>query len=120
MTYHSSADRCGELLENEIVNLTSKSWNKLDKQQKRSKLLEFAGTHFAEHKDHVERMITEALSKGKLLKVKEVEYDRVSQRVTHIPSLVFCEEKQTYRWEALPSTKICSQSLTPKRNSVPN
>lgn len=120
-----------DILENEKNASKSDPWNKLDKSAKIGKLKEFATRH-GKTENHTEQEITalyhflvSALEQKKLMRAKDVIYDKTSGTITSIPCLIYhagfkkftlkrCEKRQS----TLKSLAPTSTSMSKKRKLV--
>ena len=120
-----------DILENEKNASKSDPWNKLDKSAKIGKLKEFAVRH-GKTENHTEQEITalyhflvSALEQKKLMRAKDVMYDKTSGTITSIPCLIYhagfkkftlkrCEKRQS----TLKSLAPTSTSMSKKRKLV--
>lgn len=111
------------ILENEKNSNKSDPWNKLDKSAKVVKLKEFATRYGKEQEcNDVEittlyRFLLANLEQKKLLRAKDVVYDKVTGTVTSIPCLIFhaglkkftlkrCEKRQSTLKSLAPTTNM--------------
>ena len=111
------------ILENEKNSNKSDPWNKLDKSAKVVKLKEFATRYGKEQEcNDVEittlyRFLLANLEQKKLLRAKDVVYDKVIGTVTSIPCLIFhaglkkftlkrCEKRQSTLKSLAPTTNM--------------
>ena len=112
-----------DILENEKNTNKSDPWNKLDKSSKIGKLKEFAVRH-GKKEDCTEQEITtlyqfliSALDQKKLMRAKDVIYDKVSGTITSIPCLIYhagfkkftlkrCEKRQSTLKSLAPPTSM--------------
>ena len=119
-----------DILENEKNANKSDPWNKLDKSAKIGKL-KFAVRH-GKAENHTEQEITalyhflvSALEQKKLMRAKDVMYDKTSGTITSIPCLIYhagfkkftlkrCEKRQS----TLKSLAPTSTSMSKKRKLV--
>ena len=101
-----------DILENEKNANKSDPWNKLDKSAKVGKLKEFATRH-GQKENHSDQEITalyqflvSALEQKKLMRAKDVIYDKTTGTITSIPCLIYhagfkkftlkrCEKRQS-------------------------
>jgi hypothetical protein len=120
-----------DILENEKNASKSDPWNKLDKSAKIGKLKEFSVRH-GKTENHTEQEITalyhflvSALEQKKLMRAKDVMYDKTSGTITSIPCLIYhagfkkftlkrCEKRQS----TLKSLAPTSTSMSKKRKLV--
>lgn len=121
-SFHSDITQINEMLENEKLNNKNESWNKLDKTMKIQKLHSFAERYGKENSLPIKSVkslklfFIVSLENKKLLKSKEVIYDKDKHEIISIPLLTMNSNKNfTLRQcEKRPST---IKSLTPKRSS---
>lgn len=116
-----------DILENEKNANKSDPWNKLDKSAKVGKLKEFATRH-GQKENHSEQEITalyqflvSALEQKKLMRAKDVVYDKTTGTITSIPCLIYhagfkkftlkrCEKRQSTLKSLAPMTGGSSMS----------
>ena len=116
-----------DILENEKNANKSDPWNKLDKSAKVGKLKEFATRH-GQKENHSEQEITalyqflvSALEQKKLMRAKDVIYDKTTGTITSIPCLIYhagfkkftlkrCEKRQSTLKSLAPMTGGSSMS----------
>ena len=112
-----------DILENEKNANKSDPWNKLDKSSKFGKLKEFALMH-GKKENYTEQEITSlyqflisAIDQKKLMRAKDVTYDKVSGAITSIPCLIYhagfkkftlkrCEKRQSTLKSLAPTTSM--------------
>ena len=112
-----------DILENEKNANKSDPWNKLDKSAKVSKLKDFA-TQYGQKENHGEQEITtlyqfliSALEQKKLMRAKDVVYDKTTGTIISIPCLIFhttlkkftlkrCEKRQSTLKSLAPTTSM--------------
>lgn len=112
-----------DILENEKNANKSDPWNKLDKSAKVVKLKEFAARH-GKKENHTEQEITtlyqflvSALEQKKLMRAKDVVYDKSTGEITSIPCLIYhagfkkftlkrCEKRQSTLKSLAPTTSM--------------
>jgi hypothetical protein len=112
-----------DILENEKNANKSDPWNKLDKSAKVGKLKEFATRH-GQKENHSEQEITalyqflvSALEQKKLMRAKDVVYDKTTGTITSIPCLIYhagfkkftlkrCEKRQSTMKSLAPATSM--------------
>jgi hypothetical protein len=112
-----------DILENEKNANKSDPWNKLDKSAKIGKLKEYAMRH-GKKENYTEEEITtlyqfliSALDQKKLMRAKDVVYDKVSGGITSIPCLIYhagfkkftlkrCEKRQSTLKSLAPTTSM--------------
>jgi hypothetical protein len=112
-----------DILENEKNANKSDPWNKLDKSGKVVKLKEFAARH-GKKENHTEQEITalyqflvSALEQKKLMRAKDVVYDKATGEITSIPCLIYhagfkkftlkrCEKRQSTLKSLAPTSSM--------------
>ena len=111
------------ILENEKNSNKSDPWNKLDKSAKVVKLKEFATRYGKEQECNdaeitaLFRFLLANLEQKKLLRAKDVVYDKITGIVTSIPCLIFhaglkkftlkrCEKRQSTLKSLAPTTNM--------------
>ena len=112
-----------DILENEKNTNKSDPWNKLDKSAKIGKLKEFAVRH-GNKENYTEQEITtlyqfliSALDQKKLMRAKDVIYDKVLGGITSVPCLIYhagfkkftlkrCEKRQSTLKSLAPTTSM--------------
>ena len=112
-----------DILENEKNANKSDPWNKLDKSAKVMKLKDFASRH-GKKENYSEQETTalfqfliSALDQKKLMRAKDVVYDKASGAITSIPCLIFhaalkkftlkrCEKRQSTLKSLAPATSM--------------
>ena len=112
-----------DILENEKNANKSDPWNKLDKSAKIGKLKEYAIRH-GNKENYTDDEITtlyqfliSALDQKKLMRAKDVVYDKVSGGITSIPCLIYhagfkkftlkrCEKRQSTLKSLAPTTSM--------------
>jgi hypothetical protein len=112
-----------DILENEKNANKSDPWNKLDKSAKVGKLKEFAGIH-GKKENYTEQEIVSlyqflvsALDQKKLMRAKDVIYDKTIGAITSIPCLIYhagfkkftlkrCEKRQSTLKSLAPTTSM--------------
>ncbi len=128
-----------DILENEKNANKSDPWNKLDKSGKVVKLKEFAARH-GKKENHTEQEITalyqflvSALEQKKLMRAKDVVYDKTTGEITSIPCLIYhagfkkftlkrCEKRQSTLKSLAPTSSMSKKrklGMTTEDGSVP-
>ena len=110
------------ILENETQQNKIESWNKLNKTVKIQKLHDYADKYGTEHKNseeeiqNLKRFFVESLERGKLLKTKEVNYNKNSQQIIDIQGLHYHTNTHKFTLKNMDAKRISTlKSLTPKR-----
>ena len=114
-----------QLLENEKKQMNAEPWNKLDKRLKIQKLHAYAEKYGKENAIPMKEIkglktfFSECLTKDKLAKVKDVEYDRENGVINGIPSLFLHPSSRAFTLRNLDKKVSTLKSLTPKKNITP-
>lgn len=117
-------DKIEKLLEREKQSLGSEPWNKLDKRLKIQKLHAFAETFSKDnglsHKEmkNLKTFFSECLSKDKLAKVKDVDYNKDTGVISSIPGLCMNAVSRAFTIRNLEKKVSTLKSLTPKKTIV--
>jgi hypothetical protein len=117
----NSTDKIDELLEKEKQNMSSEPWNKLDKRLKIQKLHAYAEKYGKENGlplkevKGLKTFFSECLTKDKLAKVKDVDYDRETGTITNINSLFLNVSTRTFTLRNLDKKVSTLKMLTPKK-----
>ena len=127
VTKHNS--NIDDFLEKERTQNKEDQWVKLDKTMKMKKVSAFVETYASENvlcvkdKNALSEFLTCSLDQKKLLKTKEVLYDKVTGTIKSIPCLVYCptsvkkftlkrcEKRQSTLKSLAPKTKLKVKSL---------
>ena len=108
-----------ELLETEKKNMNSESWNKLDKRLKIQKLHAYAEKYGKENNlpmkeiKGLKTFFSECLTKDKLAKVKDVEYDKTAGVISSVSGLCFNVATRAFTIRNLDKKVSTLKSLTP-------
>jgi hypothetical protein len=117
----NSTDKIDELLEKEKQNMSSEPWNKLDKRLKIQKLHAYAEKYGKENSlplkevKSLKTFFSECLTKDKLSKVKDVDYDRETGIITNISSLFLNLGTRAFTLRNLDKKVSTLKMLTPKK-----
>jgi hypothetical protein len=128
-TESESSSSCGvaqeaidHILEKETQKNKTESWNKLNKTIKIQKLHHYAEKYATEHKyserelTNLKKFFLESLERGKLLKTKEVVYDKDQQQIDEIPGLFYHPNNHNFTLRIIDAKRVSTlKSLTPKR-----
>ncbi len=123
-TSTNSMIQINKLLKTEKKNMNTESWNKLDKRLKIQKLHAYAEKYGRENalpvKDIkvLKMFFSECLTKDKLSKVKDVEYDKQMGVINSISGLSFNALSRSFTIRNLEKKVSTLKSLTPKRQVV--
>ena len=112
-----------DILENEKNASKSDPWNKLDKSAKIGKLKEFAARH-GKTENHTEQEITalyqflvSALEQKKLMRAKDVMYDKTTGEITSIPCLIYHAGFKKFTLKRCEKRQSTLKSLAPPSSS---
>lgn len=112
------------ILENEKNASKSDPWNKLDKVAKVSKLKEFATRH-GKKENHSDQEITAlyqflvaALEQKKLMRAKDVIYDKATGLITSIPCLIYHAGFKKFTLKRCEKRQSTLKSLAPPASSM--
>jgi hypothetical protein len=110
------------ILENETQKNKTESWNKLNKTMKIQKLYHYAEKYVDEHKysdrelKQLKQFFLDSLERGKLLKTKDVLYDKETQKIDDIPGLFYHHTNHNFTLRIMDTKRVSTlKSLTPKR-----
>ena len=113
------------ILEKEKQMNKSETWNKLNKTVKIQKLHNFAEKYAKEHKFHekdthtLKSFFVSCLEKNKLQKSKDLIYNKETQEISEIPSLVFHHEIRNFTLKNTDKSRVSTlKSLTPKKTPI--
>jgi hypothetical protein len=116
-----------EMLEKEKQHNKTETWNKLDKTVKIQKLHIFSEKYGKDNNLSVKEIKTlklffsDCLTKNKLQKKKDINYDKDTCEIISIPSLFFNNINRNFTLKIMDVKRISTlKSLTPKRISEKN
>ena len=118
----NSMNKIEEMLETEKKNMNSEPWNKLDKRLKIQKLHAYAEKYGKENGLPVKEIkalktfFSSCLTKDKLSKVKDVDYDKETGIISNIGALAFNVTTHTFTLRNIEKKVSTLKSLTPKKN----
>lgn len=110
-----------EFLEGEKKNNTGDPWAKLDKTSKLLKFNEFVYSYCNEHnysgedKTDLIKMLSTNLDRKKLLKTKEVVYDKDNGKIISIPALHYNVSTKKFTLKRCDKRPSTLKSLAPKK-----
>ena len=111
------------ILENETQKNKTESWNKLNKTTKLQKLYQYAEKYTTDHKyserelKQLKTFFLDSLERGKLLKTKEVIYNKDQQKIEDIPGLILHPNNHNFTLRIMDTKRVSTlKSLTPKRS----
>ena len=105
-------------LENEKKNVYSKTWSSLDKKTKLIKLRNFSLSYkdiLDDEKEELYNYLVESLNNHKLNKVKDVNYDKETEEIISIQSLVYQNKKFTIKRKDKVKSSSSSLGMGKKR-----
>lgn len=110
-----------KFLEDEKNNNSNEPWCKLNKTIKTKKLLEFVEI-YKKNKDLNEEeevllinFLKDCLDRKKLLRVKDVIYDKINGNIKDIPALAFTKANKHFTLKNMDKRVSTLKSLTPKK-----
>jgi len=112
-----------KFLEDEKNNSKNEPWSKLNKTLKTQKLLAFASNYKNEKKldEHEEKALVsffkDCLDKKKLIRVKDVIYDKVTGNIKEIPALFYNKPTKHFTLKNLDKRVSTLKSLPAKKGS---
>ena len=104
-------------LENEKNSNKKESWSKLNKNEKKNKIKEFANKYISEHnlsvQDHKNLIIylNNLLDKRMLLKIKDICYDKDKEIITQIPALIYNQISKKFTLKRHDNRNSTTKSL---------
>lgn len=110
-----------KFLEHEMIHNSNEPWCKLNKTVKLKKLMEFIDIYKIEKKlDETESnllilFLKETLDKKKLLRVKDVIYDKVSGTIKEIPALFYTRQTKHFTLKNMDKRVSTLKSLSLKK-----
>ena len=123
----NDVDKVHELLEMEKQTNKLESWNKIDKMMKIRKLNTFADRYGREHNLSIQEIkslkafFVTCLDTSRLQKSKDVVYDRDTQEIRDIPSLMFNAVQRNFTLRMLDIKRVSTlKSLAPRRKKMEN
>lgn len=120
-TATNSMNKIDEMLETEKKSMNSEPWNKLDKRLKIQKLHAYAEKYGKENSLPVKEVkglkafFSTCLTKDKLAKVKDVDYNKVTGIINNIGGLAFNLTTRAFTIRNLDKKVSTMKSLTPKK-----
>jgi hypothetical protein len=109
-----------KILDNESFNNKSENWCKIDKNQKIQLLHKYAEKYERENNlttiENLKMFFTDCIEKQKLLKAKDVVYNKELKEIVSIPSLTFNTDKKQFTLKIMDLKRQSTlKSLTPKK-----
>ena len=120
-TSTNSMNKIDEMLETEKKSMNSEPWNKLDKRLKIQKLHAYAEKYGKENGlpmkevKGLKTFFSTCLTKDKLAKVKDVEYNKETGIISNIGGLAFNLTTRAFTIRNLDKKVSTLKSLTPKK-----
>ena len=120
-TATNSMNKIDEMLETEKKNMNSEPWNKLDKRLKIQKLHAYAEKYGKENGlpmkevKGLKTFFSACLTKDKLAKVKDVDYNKETGIISNIGGLAFNLSTRAFTIRNLDKKVSTLKSLTPKK-----
>ena len=120
-TATNSMNKIDEMLETEKKSMNSEPWNKLDKRLKIQKLHAYAEKYGKENSLPVKEIkglkafFSTCLTKDKLAKVKDVDYNKATGIINNIGGLAFNLTTRAFTIRNLDKKVSTLKSLTPKK-----
>lgn len=115
-------DRVHEMLEKEKQTNKLDSWNKIDKMMKLRKLNSFADRYARQNNLSIQELknlkafFAQCLDTMRLCKAKDVVYDRESQEIKSIPSLMMNPIQRNFTLRIMDTKRVSTlKSLAPRR-----
>tara|TARA_B100001059_G_C17370272_1_gene349411 strand:+ start:70 stop:549 length:480 start_codon:yes stop_codon:yes gene_type:complete len=109
-------------LEDEKKNISNEPWTKLDKTTKLIKINDFVNEYSIEQnyselsKNDLMDFLSITLDRKRLLKSKEVLYNKESGKITSIPSLIYNSTSKKFTLKRCDKRPSTLKSLAPKKN----
>jgi hypothetical protein len=120
-TATNSMNKIDEMLESEKKSMNSEPWNKLDKRLKIQKLHAYAEKYGKENGlpmkevKGLKTFFSTCLTKDKLAKVKDVDYNKETGIISNIGGLAFNLSTRAFTIRNLDKKVSTLKSLTPKK-----
>jgi len=115
-----------KFLENEKNTNSNEPWCKLNKTIKTKKLLEYVEVYKKEkhlQDDEAKLLVTflkDSLDRKKLLRVKDVIYDKNTGTIKDIPALTFTKSNKHFTLKNMDKRVSTLKSLAPKKGTIKN
>ena len=123
-TATNSMNKIDEMLETEKKSMNSEPWNKLDKRLKIQKLHAYAEKYGKENNlpmkeiKGLKTFFSTCLTKDKLAKVKDVDYNKETGIISNIGGLAFNITTRAFTIRSIEKKVSTLKSLTPKKNET--
>lgn len=119
-------NKINELLEQEKQTNKTESWNKLDKMTKIQKLLLYADKYCSskgltqQDNDLLKQFFIQCIDQSRLIKSKEIVYDRETMEIKDIPSLFLHPVHRNFTLRLVDAKRVSTlKSLAPKKRPEP-
>jgi hypothetical protein len=118
---NNDMDNLNKFLEREKINNENEPWSKLDKTIKIKKLLDYASDYSEKknlNEDEKKKLINffrDCLDKKKLIRVKDVTYDKEKGSIKEIPALIFNKNTKNFTLKNIDKRVSTLKSLAPKK-----
>lgn len=128
MEHHNTTEKnkINEMLEQEKQTNKTESWNKLDKMTKIQKLLSYADRYCSaqslnQHDNELlKQFFIQCIDQSKLIKSKEIVYDRETMEIKEIPALFLHPVHRNFTLRLVDAKRVSTlKSLAPKKRLVP-
>jgi hypothetical protein len=112
-----------KFLEAEQINNSNEPWCKLNKTIKTKKLIEFVYSYSKDNKlcqdetTHLTSFLKDSLDKKKLLKVKDVIYDKITGIIKEIPALTYTKSNKHFTLKNMDKRVSTLKSLATKKGN---
>ena len=125
--HHNTTEKnkINQLLEQEIQTNKTESWNKLDKMTKIQKLLAYADRYCSTQRltqhdnDVLKQFFIQCVDQSKLIKSKEIVYDRETMEIKEIPALFLHPVHRNFTLRLVDAKRVSTlKSLAPKKRPV--
>ena len=110
-----------KFLEDEKINNTNEPWCKLNKTMKTKKIIEYVDIYKQTHNLEIEEssrlilFLKECLDKKKLLRVKDVIYDKINGNIKEIPALTYIKSSKHFTLKNIDKRVSTLKSLAVKK-----
>ena len=118
-------NKINELLEQEKLTNKTESWNKLDKMTKIQKLLAYADRYCSTQNltqndnELLKQFFIQCIDQSKLIKSKEIVYDRETMEIKEIPALFLHPVHRNFTLRLVDAKRVSTlKSLAPKKRPV--
>ncbi len=119
----SSLENLDKFLELEKSNNSNEPWSKMDKTMKLKKLMIFGEVYKTENNlndieyNSLIAFFKDCLSRKKLGRVKDVNYDKTTGMIKDIPALYFNKNQNNFSLKNIDKRSSTIKNLAPKKNN---